>query len=74
MLSAERSGGGQDPEVRAQGAVPEEAGCGSGEGVQADPTVRQGQAQHQQVARGPELRARAEGEDGQAIEAEAGES
>lgn len=38
--------GGQDPEVRAQGA----AGRGwlwSGEGVQADPTVHQGQAQYQ---------------------------
>lgn len=55
-------------------AVPEEAGRSCGEGIQADPAVRQSQAQHQQVARGPELRAHAEGEDGQAIEAEAGES
>ena len=56
------------------GLVPEEAGCGCHESIQADPTVRQSQAQHQQVGGGPQLRGLAEREDGEAIETEAGES
>lgn len=57
-----------------RGLVPEKAGCGCNEGIQADPTVRKSQAQHQQVAGSPQLRGLAEREDGQGIEAETGES
>lgn len=54
--------------------LPKEAGCGCNKGIQADPTVRKSQAQHQQVARGPKLWVLAEREDGQAIEAETSKS
>lgn len=49
------------------GQVPEEAGRGCNEGIQADPSVGQCQAQHQQVAGGPQLWGLAEREDGQDV-------
>lgn len=67
MLSAQSSGAGE-------GLAPEEAGRGRNEGIQADLTVCQGHAQHQQGARGPNLRILAERADGQATEAETSES
>lgn len=56
---------------KGKGLVPEEAGYSCNKGIQADPTVCQGQAQYQQVAGSPQIWSLAEREDGQAIEAEA---
>lgn len=73
LSNAQRSGPRLGPGTGA-GLVPEEAGSGCNESIQAEPAVRHCQAQHQQVAGSPQFRGLAEREDGQAIEAETGES